>query len=223
MDKKGASETCPLCGADEGEFFHRDKRREYLRCGNCQLVYVPSRYYLNAAAERAEYDLHRNSPEDAGYRRFLSRLAQPLCDRLAAGSRGLDFGCGPGPTLSVLLQEQGHEVSLYDPFYEPNPAVLVGPYDFITATEVVEHLYSPGRELARLWEILLPGGYLGLMTKLVRDAEAFASWHYKNDATHVCFFSRATWQWWSDCRGASLDIIGDDVILLRKSEEPGGG
>ena len=53
-----------------------------------------------------------------------------------------------------------------------------------------------------------------LSDDLVRDREAFASWHYKNDPTHVCFFSRRTWQWWAGRQGASLEFIGADVIML---------
>jgi hypothetical protein len=53
------------------------------------------------------------------------------------------------------------------------------------------------------------------MTKLVRDQAAFASWHYKNDPTHVCFYSEETWRWWARQHGASVEIIGADVILLQ--------
>jgi hypothetical protein len=52
------------------------------------------------------------------------------------------------------------------------------------------------------------------MTKLAQDPAAFAAWHYKNDPTHVCFFSVETWQWWARERDASLEIHGADVILL---------
>ena len=96
----------------------------------------------------------------------------------------------------------------------PDAAALSGEYDFITATEVVEHLHHPGVELARLWSLLRPGGCLGVMTKLVRDPDAFAGWHYKNDPTHVCFFSEHTWQWWAQRQGTPLQIAGADVLLL---------
>jgi methyltransferase family protein len=205
---------CPLCGGEHNIPFHTDRRRSYLRCGVCALVFVPPRYYLLPHAERAEYDLHQNEVYDPGYRAFLSRLAEPLLERLAPGARGLDFGCGPGPALASMLREGGFEVSLYDIFYAPDPVALNARYDFICATEVVEHLHKPGLELARLWSLLLPGGWLGIMTKLVRDRQAFASWHYKRDPTHVCFFSEQTWRWWAREVGAKLCIIGADVILL---------
>ena len=210
----GDAMHCPLCAGGALAPFHRDWRRLYLRCDDCALVFVPPTHYLDPQAERAEYDLHRNRVDDPAYRAFLSRLALPLATRLAPGARGLDFGCGPAPALAFMLREAGYEVGLYDIFYQPDPAVLRGQYDFICATEVVEHLHHPGQELARLWALLGPGGWLGVMTKLVRDHAAFAGWHYKNDPTHVCFFSEMTWQWWARERGACLELLGADVILV---------
>lgn len=207
---------CPLCQDGENQFYFADKRRAYQRCDRCGLVFVPPEYHLDRQAERAEYDLHRNDIDDPGYRKFLARLAQPLSQRLPAGARGLDFGCGPGPALAHMLLAQGFDVALYDSFYQPQNHVLRRSYDFICATEVVEHLHRPGRDLARLWSLLNPGGWLGIMTKLVRDRAAFAGWHYKNDPTHVCFFSAGTWHWWAAEQGAELELIGADVILLQK-------
>jgi SAM-dependent methyltransferase len=207
---------CRLCENPNCVLFASDRRRQYWRCSRCALVFVPPEYFLDAAGEKAEYDLHCNDPHDAGYRRFLSRLAEPLVRRLVAPASGLDFGCGPGPALAAMLVEAGHEVALYDPFYEDDASVLTQSYDFVTATEVVEHLHRPGPELERLWALLRPGGWLGVMTKLVLDAEAFQRWHYKNDPTHVVFFSRETWAWWAEGHSAELEIIGQDVILLRK-------
>ena len=208
---------CPLCESPEYTPFHRDRRREYLRCDRCCLVFVPPTWFLARDAERAEYELHENDPADPGYRAFLSRLVRPLLERLEPGRRGLDFGCGPGPALAAMLREAGHQVALFDPFFFPDVAPLSDRYDFITATEVVEHLHRPGAELAMLWALLQPGGTLGVMTKLVRDRAAFATWHYKNDPTHVAFYCRETWAWWAAREGAELEIVGSDVILLRKA------
>lgn len=208
---------CPLCGGRQISPYHRDRLRSYLLCENCALVFVPPACRVDRERERAEYELHRNAVGDSGYEGFLSRLAVPLAARLRPGARGLDFGCGPAPALAHMLQRQGFQVSLYDSFYRPEPAVLRGAYDFICATEVVEYLHFPGRELARLWSLLAPGGWLGIMTKLVRDRQAFAGWHYKNDVTHVCFFSRRTWRWWARQQDATLEFIGADVILLGRN------
>jgi SAM-dependent methyltransferase len=208
---------CPLCAGHTISFYSSDRRRPYLICGLCSLVFVPSEYYLSRDAERAEYELHQNDIADPGYRQFLSRLMEPLVARLSPGAHGLDFGCGPGPALAHMLRESGFQVALYDSIFAPEKAALQASYAFVCATEVVEHMHYPGRELARLWSLLRPGGWLGIMTKLRRDRVAFDSWHYKNDPTHVCFFSADTWQWWALQHGASLEIIGADVILLQRA------
>ena len=115
---------CPLCHAQEPALYHQDRRREYYQCATCALVFVPSEQHLSAADEKAEYDQHQNSPQDTGYRRFLGRLFNPLATKLAPGARGLDFGCGPGPTLSVMFEEAGFDIDVYDIFYAPHDAHL---------------------------------------------------------------------------------------------------
>ncbi|MDI5983691.1 class I SAM-dependent methyltransferase [Halomonas sp. M4R5S39] len=209
-------QTCPLCASRDTHHYHRDARRDYRQCARCELVFVPPASRLDPAAERAVYDQHENSPDDLGYRRFLSRLFEPLRGRLAPGARGLDFGAGPGPTLSVMFEEAGHPMAIYDPFYAPDRAVFERRYEFITATEVVEHLFEPGRELARLAAMLPQGGWLGLMTKRVASRQAFAGWHYILDPTHVCFFSETSFAWLAGHLGMSVEFPAADVALLQK-------
>ena len=208
--------ACPLCGGASSAPFHADAGRPYLRCGRCRLVFVPAAYWLEREAEKAVYDLHENDPADPGYRRFLARLSRPLTQRLPAGSRGLDFGCGPGPTPSRMLAEAGHRMAIYDPLYHDHRAVLARTYDFITATEVAEHLRDPGGVFGQLFAMLRPGGWLGLMTKRVKDREAFARWHYIRDPTHICFYSRDTFGYLARRFNAAVEFIGRDVTLLQK-------
>lgn len=137
--------TCPLCKTEKvGEFFH-DKRRDYMRCHVCKLIFVPPWQFVSAEEEKNRYDLHQNSPEDQGYRSLLNRIFVPMQKCLTPGSCGLDFGSGPKPTLSVMFEETGHSMTIFDYFYENVPSVLEKQYDFITATEVVEHLHTPKR------------------------------------------------------------------------------
>jgi len=208
--------TCPLCAATGPGHFGQDKARDYYRCENCSLVFVTPDQYLSAEAEKAEYDLHRNNPGDEGYRRFLGRLFLPMQQCLPAGSCGLDFGSGPGPTLSLMFEEAGFDMAIYDHFYARDPSVFVRQYDFITATEVVEHLHQPWPELKRLWGLLKPGGKLGIMTKLVQNRDAFARWHYKNDLTHVCFFSSSTFEWLAGKWQADVVFVDKDVVIFHK-------
>ena len=115
-----------------------------------------------------------------------------------------------------MFAETDRPMALYDPFYAPDPTVFNRQYDFITASEVVEHLRCPGEELNRLWTVLKPGGWLGVMTKMVIDRQAFGSWHYKEDQTHVCFFSRAVFSWLAASWQTVPLFVGNDVVLLNK-------
>ncbi len=120
---------CPLCTNNDINLFFEDKRRVYLQCSCCKLVFVPKEYWLSREEEKAIYDLHENNPQDQGYRRFLSRLTVPLLELLESHMQGLDFGCGPGPTLSVMLEERGLQVDNYDTFYFNDPSLLNKSYE----------------------------------------------------------------------------------------------
>ena len=207
---------CTLCGWNDQMLYFEDKNRVYLSCPNCCLVFVPREYYLTMEDEKKEYDLHTNDPADPAYCRFLSRLSTPLIERFSSNQKGLDFGCGPGPVLHQLLKDHGHTMDLYDPFYVNDTDVFSNTYDFITATEVVEHLHHPGQVFERLFGLLRYGGWLGIMTKLIIDKESFSRWHYIRDLTHVCFYSQATFTYIAQKYNTSLSFIGDDVILLQK-------
>lgn len=207
---------CPLCLGTKSTKFHSDKSRDYFRCPDCHLIHVPPHQYLTDAAEKKQYDLHENNPDDPGYRQFLNRVASPLLERLNKGSKGLDFGCGPGPTLSLMMQEAGHRVALYDLFYHPDSHALTADYDFITATEVIEHLANPNRELDRLWSLLNPGGWLAIMTKRATNLEGFKNWHYKADPTHISFYSENSFLWLGKKWGSSPIFIDKDVVFFQK-------
>ncbi len=211
-----STNECPLCQGRCTEPYYSDAERDYQQCNHCKLVFVPCHFWLTRDEEKGVYDLHKNDPEDGGYLRFLSRMATPLLERLEGQCHGLDFGCGPGPALFQLFHEHKHQVKLYDPLYYNDPTLLSQKYDFICATEVVEHLQSPASELTRIVSLLKPGAWLGIMTKLVIDKIAFRNWHYIRDPTHICFFSRATLVWLAEHYNLELTIAGKDVFLFRK-------
>jgi hypothetical protein len=215
MTEHSEPPPCPLCSSD-AEAYLADRRRAYFHCPACDLVFADPASHLSAPEEKAEYDRHENDPADPRYRRFLGRLADPLLGRLERGMKGLDYGCGPGPTLSVMLEEAGIPMAVHDPLYRPNPDALGRQYDFVTCTEVVEHFREPAREWERLTALVRPGGWLGIMTKLVIGRERFAAWHYKEDPTHVSFYSPATFAWLGERFGLTAERVDRDVILMQK-------
>lgn len=209
-------DKCPLCQSGSiSEYFH-DKKRVYLECRRCHLVFVPAVHHLTSEAEKAEYDKHQNSPLDQGYRQFLGRCLDPLFELLAETAKGLDFGCGPGPAISVMAEEKGWQVENYDLYYYHQPELLTRSYDFITMTEVIEHLAAPLEVLEILNKSMNNKGILAVMTKRVRDKAAFANWHYKNDPTHISFFSEVTFDWIAAHMGWRLQIVDKDVVFFHK-------
>lgn len=129
---------------------------------------------------------------------------------------GLDYGCGPGPTLSVMLEERGFAMEIYDPFFAPEAGVLQRCYDFITCTETVEHFHSPADEFNQLNRLLRPGSWLGVMTEMMPEEGAFADWYYVRDPTHVCFYRRQTMDWLARNYGWSAQFPHRNVALFNK-------
>lgn len=213
---------CPVCLRIGPRLLIR-LDRDYLRCSRCEATFVPPAQWPDAATERREYELHRNAVDDPGYRAFLARLAEPLSRRLAPGSSGLDYGCGPGPALAAMLQEAGHQVALWDPMFAPDRAVLDQTYDFITCTEVIEHLRDARAVFAELARLLRPGGWLGLTTCFQTDDARFAGWHYRRDPTHILFWRRRTLGHLADTLGWGLEFPVDNVALLQRPGRNGPG
>lgn len=207
---------CPLCSDDRIRPFARVGDDRYHRCPSCDLVFLDPELRPDRGVERARYETHENDPEDPRYRAFLDRLAGPLIDRLAPGAHGLDYGSGPGPALSVMLEERGFPTEIYDPFFAPDPAPLRRRYDFVTCSETAEHFHDPGGELARLDGLLRPGGWLGLMTGVLTDDIDFPTWWYARDPTHVAFYSPATLEWIAGHFGWTLERPSTNVALFRK-------
>lgn len=207
---------CPLCLEQNNEPYHRDKLREYQHCLVCDLVFVPANYYLSAEDEKARYNLHFNNPNDDGYKQFLMQLAAPMFERLKPDAAGLDFGSGPEPALAALFRARNFNTTLFDPFFANNQQVLKQQYNYITSSEVVEHLHAPAQVFSQLVQLLTSGGILGVMTKMQVSKTAFANWWYKNDPTHVCFYSDKTFHWITKKWKLHIEYCKGDVTIFRK-------
>lgn len=109
--------------------------QKVLALPGCFLVFLSAEKHPDAEAELQRYLRHENSPEDHRYWAFLNRWSSlHLAPRLPPGDSGLDYGSGPGPTLSVMLEKQGSATDIYDPYFASDPSVLERTYDFITCT-----------------------------------------------------------------------------------------
>ena len=206
--------TCPLCTASAVGVFHEDAHTTYLRCDVCALVYLHPDLRLTPLREVLRYQQHRNESGDEQYVKFLRRLADPLRNKLAPGARGLDFGCGPKPVLAGFLSDAGFQTASYDPLFYPDSAVLAATYDFVACSEVLEHVHNPHTVLQQFARLLRNGGILGVMTRFHGIEAPFATWWYRRDPTHVCFYSEATMRWIADSRAWTVEFPAPHVTLF---------
>lgn len=212
--------TCPLCFSKPIRQFAIIDSNTYWRCDVCHLTFLSSESYLSPEDELARYLLHENSPEDCRYREFLSRLTDHLIPKLQPGAKGLDFGSGPGPTLSVMLEEAGFFMDIYDPYFAADTAPLEREYDFITCTETVEHFHRPATEFHRFDQMLRYGGWLGIMTEMLESDDVFANWWYHREPTHVCFYKQKTMAWIATRYSWRVEHPRKNVTLFYKPEKP---
>tara|TARA_B100000315_G_scaffold249651_1_gene281212 strand:- start:11387 stop:11896 length:510 start_codon:yes stop_codon:yes gene_type:complete len=145
--------------------------------------------------EKRRYDTHTNHPDDPEYRDFLKRLLNQLLPYLPKGGKGIDYGSGPGPTLSLMFSELGFHMTDYDPFYANHYKVLEEEYDFLSCSETMEHFGNPKEEWELFLKLVKRGGWIGIMTQLYDREIDFSQWYYKNDPTHVSFYSKETFKW----------------------------
>ncbi|EPU3919784.1 class I SAM-dependent methyltransferase [Aeromonas hydrophila] len=207
--------SCPLCyAADAYELPVSGKL--YHRCRACELVWLDAAEHLDSAREKAVYDGHDNQVDDPRYRQFLQRAFGEVQRRLPPPASGLDFGCGPGPALIAMGREAGYQMAGYDKFYADEPELLAQQYDFITSTEVIEHIATPRAVLDGLWGCLKPGGLLVLQTQRVLGDERFRQWRYRHDPTHIVFFAEASFRALAARWQAQVEFPHADVAVITK-------
>ena len=203
---------CPLCSGNS-EPFHDDPGRAFYRCPDCDLIFVANEHLPPLKDELARYALHDNRFDDPDYRAFLSRLAGPIIARTSLGAHGLDYGCGQAPVLADILSASGRPTASYDPHFRRDSALLSRRYDFLTCSEVVEHVHDPLPMFELFARLMDRGGVIGVMTGLSDDAGPFADWWYRRDPTHVRFYSRATMGWVASRFGWSVEFPGGNVTV----------
>ena len=215
----GFNDYCPLCFSEAMVLFHevRDRamNRDFMRCTSCDLVSVPRRFHVGPKAEKKRYLEHNNDPDSEDYRAFLNRLWGRFRPYLPAGSKGLDYGAGPGPALAAMMEDDGFEVFVYDKYFSPDMAVLDDSYDFIVCTETVEHFENPALDFTVFERILKPSGWVGIMTAMIEDWSKFPGWYYHRDPTHIAFYSVDTMNWIAEKHGWQSVLIQGNIALFQ--------
>ncbi len=206
---------CSLCDS-EIAFFSEINKRRYYRCKQCKGILLDPDFFLSTQAEKERYLLHKNDVNDPGYQKFVSPIISDVLKDFNTNHKGLDFGSGSGPIVTSILHESGYNITAYDPIFEPNKDVLKESYDYIICCEVMEHFYNPAKEFELLYSLLNPKGALYCKTNLYDNTIDFDTWWYKNDTTHVFFYTKDTLHWIATKYGYATPRITKDFILFIK-------
>lgn len=209
-------EHCPLCGNSNGEFFFKDKFRTYLQCPACSLLFVPAEYIPSVKEEKERYLQHNNSIDDSAYVAFLSKSIIPLVSLSDSNSKILDYGSGPNPVLADYMSSMGLYIDKFDPYFHNDTTVLSRNYDAVVSTEVFEHIQNLAAVLEKIWSMLNKKGWLIIQTSPYPEAKAFRGWNYKNDSTHIRFFSSETFVWIKQNLNAQLSFPEPSVAVFHK-------
>jgi len=203
---------CPLC--QEATSQQLEFSPQFYACSNCGSVFRHPDYLLPSEHEKERYLLHQNDVEDQGYQAFVSPLVTAVCQSFSPNTIGLDFGAGPAPVAAKLLGNKNYELKFWDPFFHPDTSVLQTTYDFIICCEVMEHFYDPLKEFRVMKSVLNAGGKIFCMTDLLPKMASFKDWYYKNDKTHVLFYSEENLKWIQETVGFSEMTIENRLIVF---------
>lgn len=181
-------------------FFNSD-HHTFFECTDCQTVFRDPRSFLDPQAEKDRYLTHINDVDDLRYQNFVAPIVNAVQANFDPSTKGLDFGAGTGPVITSLLSQEGYQMALYDPFFHPDRTVLESKYDFIVCCEVIEHFHQPIAEFKLLKKLLKPSGMLFCMTDPLTDKISFKEWYYKDDPTHVLFYSEVNLEYIAETVG----------------------
>ena len=185
--------TCRLCGSTNLEMIPLDKA--YHHCRACDFIFMDECDLLEKNEERQRYLQHNNTIDNVGYvRMFQTFIDNALQPDYSSSNRILDYGSGPNPVFAQIMRMQGKIVDIYDPFFSPSTEFLHRQYEMITLTEVIEHIQHPIENLKPLKNCLNPNGLLAIMTRIHPGVDNFEKWWYRNDNTHISFYSLKTAQ-----------------------------
>jgi SAM-dependent methyltransferase len=212
------SETYTV-GTVHGRYSDRDYR--LARCPTCHFAFVADPWLDYGAIYDADYYAGRGADPLVDYhfelsdpsstiRRYEWQGIGAVVDGLLGGPdpsrRWLDYGCGNGGLVRYLRRAGRADATGFDsgaivaearglgiPILDADGLATAGPFDVVTAIEVIEHTLDPVAELRAMRRLLRPGGLLFLTTGNARPyADRLLGWRYLIPEIHISLFEPVT-------------------------------
>lgn len=185
---------CSLCQSEVIEQQNVNDRL-FWSCSQCGLVFLDLHFHFTQEEESKRYASHENSVDDERYVKYLTEIVDDAFLHCAKIDHVLDYGCGENTVMAQLIDRRGIKCDRYDPIYGIDDIKETSKYDLIIASESAEHFFNPREEFLKMKKLLTTTGTIYLKTEILTDEIDFKSWWYKNDETHVCFYSLKTIEW----------------------------
>lgn len=177
--------NCIFCQSEQLEKIIEDN----YRCLDCHVIFKSENIHLKSAEEEQRYQFHENDANNKDYFDFLIKLLRPIESELSKIKTHLDFGSGKSSVYQKFFLERNCESLCYDLFFFPDKKTLTRQYDLVTCSEVVEHFNHPACDWETLISTVKVNGILAIMTNFYLEENDYQKWWYKNDPTHVIFYT----------------------------------
>ncbi len=226
MSKK-SQVPCILCGSTKSSVLRKtlryDIKRDVLRCDSCSLVFLAPQSGARVYYAGKEYR-KRHGPtlsKASSMRQIFDAyfphqgpMVQAVLPYLKPSMKMLDVGCSTGHFLAALKGKAKVRVGLelgkdeasfirknldFKVYTDPieSAAISEGPFDFVTALQVLEHVPDPVSFLRGIAKNLKPEGLLYLELPNIDDVllsafdvKGYADFYYREP--HVCYYSKET-------------------------------
>ena len=212
--------NCKICSSKTVRIENSKKDIIYYNCINCDFIFINESNINTPKNERLRYLKHNNTLDNNNYVKIFKELIEKyiICSKNKI-RRILDFGCGSIPVFAKLLKDNGFIVDVYDKYFFPHKDYFKKKYDLITLIEIIEHLKNPLKELIHLKNLLNKKGLFIIKTLFhPENNDIFLKWWYKEDFTHISFFSQKTFKFLAKLLNMKLLIINNkDLCVLQKN------
>jgi 2-polyprenyl-3-methyl-5-hydroxy-6-metoxy-1,4-benzoquinol methylase len=194
----------------------------FCKCPVCALIFT-NETADNAAAEK-HYKSQWNNTDANFWKQQVEGLLGVIQRYRMPVGRVLDFGSGSGE-ITKEFQRRDIDATPLEPMVHGYLKDQNYPhkFDVVVGVEVIEHLPNLSQELKEIDRFLADDGIMLFTTILTNSfidsanaVDVFKGWWYKDDPTHVSFFSNKSIFKLAEIERYSADIYGDQLFVLKR-------